>query len=207
MRRPMRMAGPDIVLLVVGALVFGGATYAIAKQPGGLTGNASAAGVFTVTFVTSEAEGGEADVGSFRQASTTFDLEDRNVSRVTFDVVCSDPATAAVPFVIQLTVTPPAGIPAPEPKSGNCGSAITVDVPIADVPETASVPGTLEEDARANLAEFPNATRAIGTWTIDVSGARQGGPAGALPIPAGDPSGAIALTIESWEPRFAPIQR
>lgn len=206
MRAPMRMAGPDIVLLVVGALLFGGATYAIAQQPGGLTGQASAAGVFSVTFPLSEAEIGNEAVGSYRSASVTFDVTQENVTRLTFTAVCNDAASAAVPFTITLTLTPPAGITAPGPVSGPCGSDLSLPIDVASAPADSAVPGTTEDEARENLAEQDNATAALGTWTVDVSGAR--GPTGGLPLPgAGDPGGSISLIAETWAPRFAPVQR
>lgn len=208
MRDPMRMAGPDIVLFVVGAVLFGGATYAITQQPGGLTGVTSAAGVFDVTFQTSEAEIGNEAVASFRSGNVAFEVDEGNVTRLTFAVVCNDPAGAAVPFSISLTLTPPAGIPAPDPVNGNCGSDISIEIDVAPAPTAASVPGSTEDEARRNLATFPNATRAVGTWTVDFTGARQGGGT-PLPIPgvAGDPGGSITLTAETWQPRFAPVQR
>lgn len=206
MRRPMRMAAPDIVLLVVGALLFGGATFAIAKQPGGLTGATSAAGFFDVTYSLSEAEIGSEAVSNFRTGSVTFDVTQQNVTRLTFAVTCTDPAGATIPYNLQLTLTPPAGIPVPKPVSGACGNGITIEIPITDAPSGATARGSTQIEATANLAPAANSTRAVGAWTVDYSGARRGGPA-TLPLPAGDPEGSISVTAETWAPRFAPVQR
>lgn len=204
----MRMAAPDIVLFAVGLLLFSGASYAIVTTGGGL-GQTSGAGFFTVTYAAAPVEAGAADVASFRSATVEIPVTTQNVTRITVSVECADPAAAAAtaaPFTLQITVTPPAGIAAPEPTSGTCGDDVAVLVPVADLPAGGAVLGSTEDEARANLAASENATKAVGSWSVAVTGGRGGGPVPGLPTGAGDPGGRIVLTADQWSPTFVAAQ-
>lgn len=197
----MQMAGPDIVLFVVGALLFGSASYAIV-QDGGFGTSTSALGVFDVSFPTTTTEVGEETVASFRSTTADFDVTQMNVTQAVVTLNCQDTAGAAVPFTLQVQVTGPGGLAA-DPVSGTCGDSLVVDVPVADAPEPTSVQGSTEDEARENLGEYETAHLAMGTWTVDVSGGRAADP----PVPVGDPGGSIVFEVVQWTPAFAPVQR
>lgn len=196
----MRMAGPDLVLFVVGALLFGGASYAIVAEGG--VGSSSALGVFEVSFDTSAEEVGSEDVQSFRSASAEFDVSADRVSKVVVTVQCADPAGAAAPFTLQVAVEGPNGLGAP-PQSGTCGQPLEIPIEVAPVPADTTVQARTEEEARERV-QSENSTAAQGTWTVTVTGGRS---APALPVNPGDPGGSIALSVEQWAPTFTPVQR
>lgn len=204
----MRMAGPDIVLFVVGAVLFGGATYAIVALDGGL-GSTSAAGFFDVTFSTQSEELAREAVGDLRSAEVPIEIDEaaaRHLVALVFSIDCSDlPAGTAAPFELQLSVEGPNG-QAGE-ASGTCGSAVEVPFEVGEVPGPTIAAGSSEEDARAAFEGSAHAgepSPAIGTWTVTVSGGR-GGPTGVIPV--ANPSGAIVVTAEEWTPTFTPGTR
>lgn len=200
----MRMAGPDIVLFVVGLLLFGGAGYAIVTSEGGLAGSGSALSTYAVTWSTSEVEIGSEAVSSFRDTSIPFTVTEQNVTALVFTISCTDPPGAAVPFQVTATVTGPSGN-ATEPVDAACGTDIVIDVPVADVPDPTNVRGATEEAARENLALAGNATNAVGEWTLTLTGER--GDAPVLPVPVAEPTGIATLAAQTWTPEFAPVQR
>lgn len=203
----MRMAGPDLVLFVVGALLFGGASYAIVQQGGlaALTESHSPVGQFTVTYDTHLTPVGDAQpVADFRNAEATFDVNATNVAKVVVTIACTDAQGAAVaPFTLQITVTGP-NITA-DPVSAPCGADVEVPIDVTPVPTQTTVPGDTESEARENLPADANATKAQGTWTVSVTGGRSAG--GTLPVPGQipGPTGEIALATEQWEPHFAAV--
>lgn len=199
----MRMAGPDIVLFVVGALLFGGAAYAIATTDGGLGGNASALGIYNVDYSAKAVEVGEESVADMRTATATFDVNATAVGRVMVTIACSDPANAVVPFSLQVQVEGPNGLKS-DPVSGSCSSETVIEVPVSAAPPATSVRGSTPEEAAGNLAPTADASLAVGEWKVTVSGGRSGAPVG---VPAGNPSGSITLSLEQWEPRLTPVQR
>lgn len=208
-RFTMRMAGPDIVLFVAGALLFGGASFAIVQQGGlgALGEETSALGAFDVTFETRRAEIETQDVASFRSAELTFDVNATNVATAFIVVECTDSqVSSASPFTIEVTVTP-AGNATGATSTGNCGSPIEITIPVAEVPAATRASGTTESEARANFPASENATAAAGAWTVTLSGARSG-PTGPIPgqVPAPAPSGTVRFEVEQWEPRFSAVQ-
>lgn len=200
----MRMAGPDIVLFVVGLLLFGGAGYAIIASDGGLSATGSASGVFNVAFTTSEAEIATEGVGSFRDASIPFTIEELNVSLVTFTIDCQDPAAGAVPFQLTITVTSPNGT-ASDPETTACASGIVIDFPVATVPPPTVASGNSEAAADEDLAERATSSAAVGEWTLTITGDRSGAPV--LPVPVAEPTGSATLTVQKWEPEFTAVPR
>lgn len=198
----MRIAGPDIVLFVVGAVLFAGATYAIVATDGS-GGAGSALGVFTVTFAPEIEEVGSEDVASMRAASLEFDVNASRVLSVIVLVSCQEAAPVPVPFAIQVDVAGPNGLTGT--GSGNCGTDITVIVDVGEsAPERTTVAGSNEAEARANL-DAGDASAASGTWTVDISGARaQQSP---LPVPVVEPGGSVTLSVETYAPTFSPVQR
>lgn len=200
----MRMAGPDLVLFVVGALLFGGASYAIVSDGG--IGATSALGVFQVSFATSTEEVGAEPVASFRSAEASFDVAGGPISRVLVTIDCDDVAAgAAAPFALQVEVSGPNGLAA-EPTSGTCGTPLEIPVHVADVPADTTVQARTEDEARDALSTEANVTAAQGTWTVKVTGGRSAGPVPLQP-PAAEPAGRIVLSVETWAPTFTPVQR
>lgn len=198
----MRVAGPDIILFLVGLVLFSGATTAILLEDGGLGGQTSALGIFDVTYTTSTEALAPVAAPDMRAATATFEVKEGNVTTVLVRASCQDPAGAAAPFALQIAVEGPNGLTGE--GTGTCAGA-EVDIPVSMTPPDGSVPGTTEAEARDNLATDANATRAVGTWTVTVSGARQGAPP--LGIPVGNPSGNIELEVERYAPRLTPVQR
>jgi len=200
----MRMAGPDIVLFVIGAVLFGGATFAIVALDDGV-GDTSALGVFQVTYAAQLREMGSEDVASLRSATVQFEADATHPLRAVVLVECANaPAQlGAVPFRLQVDVQGPSGQSAQ--GSGQCGQSLVVEVPLGSMPPDTNVAGRTEEQARENLAPSPDAAAANGTWTVTVSGSR--GQTTPAPIPVVDPAGTITFSIEEAAPRFAPIQR
>src|ERR1051325_8168097 len=88
---PMGMAGPDIVLFVVGFLLFAGAGYALVAQ-GGLNGDGgSPTNVFSVLYPLSRGEVGKENVADFASVTKTFQVAQTNVSKMVVSIACNDP--------------------------------------------------------------------------------------------------------------------
>lgn len=199
----MRMAGPDIVLFVIGALLFGGATYAIVSQPGGLGGAGSALGAFNVAWSPELVELESEPVANLRSGEVAFNVTRTDVSAIVVTLECSDAAPVSpVPFNVQVSVAGPHGLA--KEGSGSCGQPIVIEVPtgFALPTEKGVVAGSTEAEARANLAADGNTT-ATGTWTVTVSGSRGQTPT----LPVGDPSGSVTLAVEVAKATLTPIQR
>lgn len=196
----MRMAGPDIVLFAVGALLFGGAVYALALQGGfaALSGGANAA-LYDVTFTAKTIEAGKQAVSDYTSAKATFNVNESNVTKVTIRIACADPVPAGNTFNLQIRVEAPNGLTVP-PKTGACGTTIEIPIKLATLPGKLAATGATPDEAIQNLPADANATRAKGAWTITVNGGR-GTP---VAIPAGNPSGNIILNVDSWDARALP---
>lgn len=199
----MRMAGPDIVLFVVGALLFGGAALAIASQDGDLGAPGSALGIYNVDYSAKSLEVGTQDVADFRSATATFDVNATNVGKVLVTIRCSDTANAVVPFNLQILVEGPNGLGSDD-VSGNCAGETVVEIPVSSQPPATTAQGSTPEAAREGLPQLPDGLKAVGAWKVTVSGARGGSP---VPVPAGNPGGSVVLSVEQWEPRLTPVQR
>lgn len=204
----MRMAGPDLVLFVVGLLLFGGASYGIYLQGGlsALSEQHSALGTFDVAYETSVvAVGSPVAISNMRAGEASFDVEAGNVSKVIVTITCSDSQASALgSFTMEVRVAGPTNV-SETTATGACGSDIEIPIDVAPVPAATRVAGDDESDARESLAADANATRAQGEWTVTIAGARSGvpGPLGGQVPP---PSGTIALSVEQWEPRFTAVQ-
>lgn len=200
----MGMAGPDIVLFVVGAVLFGGATYAIVALDGDV-GSTSALGVFQVTYGAELTEIGAEDVASLRSATATFDLNLSAPLRAIVTVSCADGPgqIGAVPFTLQVAVEGPNGQTGE--GNGQCGEDVLVEVPLGEMPPATSVSGRTEEEARANLPRSDGADAASGTWTVTVTGARASQQPVGLPVV--DPAGTITFSVEEAAAQLAPVQR
>lgn len=197
------MAGPDIVLFVVGAVLFGGATYAIVNTEGGLTGAGSALGAFNVAWSSQLVEIGSEPLGTMRSGDATFDVNATDVTSVVVTVECADvTAVSPVPFNVEVALAGPGGLVGD--GSGTCGTPIVVEVPtgFALPTENGVVAGGTETEARANLAQAGDRS-AAGPWTVTISGSRGQAPA----LPVGDPSGTVTLEVEVAAATLTPIQR
>lgn len=196
----MKMAGPDIILFVVGFLLFAGAGYGLVATGDGLGGGGqtSVLGVFQVSYVPQTVEVGSANVGDLANAETTFTVDEIDVTKVLVTVTCTGPA-ASLPYTISVNVAGPNGLAGQ--KSGACGTA--VEVPVTSLPADAAVQGRNEDEAHANLGEHPDMEKAKGEWTVTVTGSRST----AIGLPAPGPAGTISMSLEKWEHRFTPVQR
>lgn len=207
----MGMAAPDVVLFVVGFLLFGGAVTAIVVQggPSALAGGGAATTVYAIDFATKSVDVGKDAVADFNgQHKASINVTTHNVSVMHVTVQCSDPASAlpAGGFNIQLQIQPPAGIAAPPAKVGVCGQTISVDIPVASVPPKTSGAGSSPDDAAANLPMAENHTAALGTWVITTNGARGGLPVGAPSNPS-NPGGSLVLKADVWEAKATAVPK
>lgn len=205
----MRMAGPDVVLFVVGALLFSGATAAIVTREGGvgaLGAGGSALGVYNVAYATRTIEGESADVPSWASATAEFTVNNTRVTRLLLAIECADPVPAgAAPYTLRIEVAAPNNITV-DPIDVGC-STTEIPIEVTPVPSLTTVRGRTEEEARANLPEDANATLAVGIWTFTVTGSRTP-PAIPIAPPAAIPAnGQMTLNAEAWEPSFTPVQR
>jgi hypothetical protein len=196
--------GPALVLFVVGFLLFAGAgsAFVVTSGPGAVTQSTSALGLFDVTYSTSSVEVDSQSVGDMSSGSASFEVGQANVTAVVVTVECTDQAGGAAPFNVRVEVEGPNDTTA-DPQSGQCGQPIVVEVAVAPVPPSATVPGDTEPEARAALAPSANATKAQGTWEVRVSGSRQGDPIG---LPVARPTGTVTIEVDQWTPRFAAVQ-
>lgn len=200
----MRIAGPDIVLFLVGLVLFSGAGYALVVQGGpGVLGSGSATGVYTVTFPLETVEVDQADVPSYQSAKAEFQVNATNVKRVLVAVACTDTVPGGT-YRLTVSVEGPNGLKS-APTTGACGANLEVEVPVAEPPVSATTQGGSEEEARDALPAHENATAAQGLWTVTVAGNRGGAP---LPgLPTGVPSGTLTMSVERWEPELSPVSR
>ncbi len=198
----MRMAGPDIILFVIGALLFAGAGYGLVATGGLDSGATSALGVFNVRFTSATVDldpQSVPDLGGQREVK--FDVTQADVSAVTVTVRCGGTA-AALPFTITVNVAGPNGLAGQ--GNGNCANGATIDIPVTTAPTAAAVQANTEAEAREALPQSANATLAQGSWTITLNGARGGG----IPnVAQTNPTGTVGMSLETWQPVFEPVQK
>lgn len=196
----MRMAGPDVVLFIVGALLFGGALTAIivTQGPGAFSGTAGGAGAFTVSWPTTTKDLAKVQVADFSAASASFKVDQTNVGNVTVKVNCQDsPVGGAASFALTVKVEGPSGI-APVTKNANCGDRIEIPVHVQNAPPATAV---------ANSDDVPAAsTVGQGDWKVTVSGQRPAPGGVGLPLPGQtNPGGDIGLTVETFAAKVESI--
>jgi hypothetical protein len=206
----MRMAGPDVVLFIVGALLFGGALTAIivTEGPEAFAGGSSATGAYTVTYSTASAQVAKTAVADFSAAgSVPAAVNGSNIKSVKVSVECTDSQAGAVaPFSLSVTVKGPGNQTAK--KDGTCGTPIVLDFAINPVPGDTSASGPTQADAAASLPKGANDTAARGTWTVSFTGGR-GSPAGGLPVqpPGTAPGGNVVESLETYTPKLTAISK
>jgi hypothetical protein len=198
----MGMAGPDIVLFVVGFLLVAGAGYALVAQGGLEDGGGSPTNTYSVLFPLSKVEAGKANVPDFASASLTIPVTTTNVTKMTVTLACND-AVPGGTFNLQVEIEPPNGIE-PVTKGATCDGSVEIDVPVAEVPPPTAAAGADRATAAATVGQSPDAAKAVGDWKITIGGARGG--SGGLPIqPPGSPSGSVTLNAQQWAPELTPV--
>lgn len=203
----MRMAAPDVVLFIVGALLFSGASYAIVQQGGleALRQETSALGVFEVAFQRDQHEVGAAEVDNMLSANPSFELNNTDVYEVLVTVACSPGQSGQIAQTsLSITVAGPNGLAGE--ASGACGPEIAIPVNVTAVPADTSVGATTEAEARAAVPVDANSTRAVGTWTVTIAGEQSAGGQVPLPQPVQPPTGAVSITVKAWHPAFTAVQ-
>ncbi|HEX2022446.1 MAG TPA: hypothetical protein VHH36_07015 [Candidatus Thermoplasmatota archaeon] len=205
----MRMAGPDVALFIVGLLIFAGAGYALYEQDAFSSAGqqASALGLFNVAYATESVALDPVPVPSMRAGTAAVKVNQTDVSKVTVVVACQDQAAggAAAAFTVTIDVVGPDNLTGS--GSGACGgTGVAVAIDVAPVPGATSAQGATEPEARAKLAQAPNATRAVGDWTVTISGGRAG-TGGVLPQDPTAPAGTVTFTLDVWTPKFSPVQK
>lgn len=196
---------PAIVLLVVGVILFGTASTGIANWYGTDLGGAgeSPIGLYNVQWATSDRSAGTENVASFASATVEFDVSDPNITAVTFKIRCQE-NNAQFPFNYQVQIRGPHNASASSP-SGSCATPRDIVVPVTAVPSANQTTGADEDAARAAL-EDPNATRAVGGWTVTISGSRTT-VTGPLTMVIGPPSGSVELVVKKWSAALTPVLR
>jgi hypothetical protein len=202
----MRPAGPDLVLLVAGVLLFAGATYGMMtfdeETPGG--------GVLKVTWKTADTTKSDlspATVPEGGRAQTNYALSDHNVTAVAFKAVCSDASPRGVldPATVTLEVTAPDG--RKETASARCGEKeIVVRFDFPTLPANTTLAGSGEENARA-LAKY-DTTNATGSYAVNVRNARaQTGAIPGLPGGVASAQARLSLVVTTYSPVIEPVSR
>jgi hypothetical protein len=143
---------------------------------------------------------------TLRSATQTFEVTQANVTTVDLNVACTGAGgdIGPIPFQLAVDVQGPNGLVGT--GTGSCGAGVLVQVPVTAMPASTTVPGSTETQARGNLPVDANATAAVGTWTVTITGSRGGAPS-PLPVNPSDPGGTIVMNVEQWTARLTPIQR
>lgn len=195
----MKLAGPDLILFVIGFVLFAGAGYGLYATSGGDGSEGSASGLFRVDYDTTLVTVGEetvADLGGTR--ALEFEVAELDVTQVLVDVACTGQA-ASLPYTLMVKVEGPGGRVGE--ASGTC-DGVSIAVPVSEVPASHTVEGDTADEAHENLGEHANATAAVGTWTVTVSGSRG---ANGVPVPGPGPGGVVTLGVEKWTHRFTAV--
>lgn len=201
----MKLILADVGLLLVGFLLLGSAGTALYLRGDLSTSNATSSsptGIYNVEFTTATEGLGSQDVPDMTSDAVTFDVESQNVTSAFVVVSCSNPASAS-PYTVTVEVTGPSGIRAPA-KSGTCGQDIRVDVPVTAVPPATTAQGDSPEAARDDIPPSENATKAVGEWTVKITGRRDTVP---IDVPAARPTGTVSLSVVQWSPRLTPLAK
>lgn len=201
----MKLVGADIVLLVVGVVLFATAGTALV-QGGYLAANgggaASPTGAYNVAYSTSELKLAAQTVADMTSADLATKVTTANVTKAVVRVDCSDSVPAGGPaFTLTVTVTAPNGLKA-DPVTKPCGT-IEIDVAVAPVPPPGTVQGGTPKEAAKNLGASADAAKAEGDWKVHVAGFR--GTAGALPVV--HPSGSMSLSVLVWRATVAAVPK
>lgn len=197
----MAPAGPDYVLLIVGILLFSGASYGIT------TLEETPAGVLSVTWNVAEATHAT-EPGAFAEGSTAMKYANshHNVTKVAVKATCADasPASGVSPATVEITVKAPDG--KTDKKAGRCGSDIpAVEFTFAAVPEPTTVAGSSEEVA-AELAKY-DTTAGLGVFEVTVKNTRQQSSPVGLPGAVGVAQGKVEVHIFHFEPVLKSVSR
>lgn len=204
----MRMVGPDIVLFVVGALLFSGATYGLVQYSGGAED--SNLGLYLVTWQQGEST---ADVGRYAegQAAQMFmaNVTGTNLVKLIFTFQCADPSAAkgANPFRYSVTFGDlPEGLAKPDDVSTQaCDSSVEREVVInTTAPAEQQIQSADGETAKADAAKLGNATGS-GEYHLTVNGARTQAVPGPIGGTAGGASVTVTVRVVSYQSNVAAI--
>lgn len=171
----MRMVGPDFALFIVGALLFGGATYGlIVTQSDDSSGTQ-----YDVKWATQELAASPQTFTEPTPVDVTGDATNvTNIAKVAFTVTCNDANSARQTAPYTLTVTfpaLPAGVAKPEDARVPCnGQAqeIVVFSGNATPKDRQVAAGSAEAALRDPTLE--NSTAGRGEYQAQVTGARGG---------------------------------
>lgn len=194
------MDAPQLVLLLIGALLVGGGTTGLV-----LFGGEGAATLYAVTFPTTTQDLPLEGDWSGAGGSFAFAVTRLNVTAVNVATSCTDAnplGGQAAPVSVTVTVTGPNGLAGE--AAGNCGSAIEVPVVTGAVPAATTAQGTSPEDALRNLPPTFTLTNATGEWSVEVEASRSGQAGGILPGQAGQASGTLTVEVVAYDALAAP---
>lgn len=196
----MRIAGPDVVLFVVGLVLFSGAGYALVET-GGL--GASATGIYDVRYASADVELASGTIASYQSASVPFTLDRVGLASLTIALTCTDTVPGGT-YNYQVQVEPPAGSNVTvDPVGGACNGERLIEVPLSTPPNaTATLQADSLDEANARAAQWETDTSYRGEWTVTIAGARGG--AGPIPgLPAAPPAGSLVVTGKAWNATVA----
>lgn len=200
----MRIIVADVVILVVGLLLFASAGTALYVRGDLSTATTSPIGLYNVVVSESTKEIDTQSVSSMQSASPRFRVGDGNVTVVLVEVTCTDNQVgAASPFTYGVTVTGPQNLRGSSGPGRPCSGIQRIEVPVAAAPSTTSAQGGSPGEAEQSLMSSANRTRAQGDWTVTISGSRSN--AGPLPVPA--PQGSVTLSVTQWRAALTPVSR
>lgn len=203
----MKVLGADLILLVVGLLLVGGAGWPLV-QGGYLAQNAAAGGgpggqgLFDVAFSTAEQAAKQQNVPNMASSTAVFVVTDGNVTKVKVEVSCTDAAAGAQasPFTFSITITGPGGLTGSDTQN-SCGPATVVEIMVAPVPGAKKIGGA-DAGAAEAASRDANATKGQGNWTVTTSGQRG---TGVLPVqPIAPPPGIAKLAVTTWTAKATP---
>jgi hypothetical protein len=199
----MKLIAADIILLIVGLILLGGATAGLVATNGNnaLSNTGSSSGLFNVTYSTSSIGiGSPQNVASFTGGSVDFTISQGNISKVTVTVTCTATGSMAAAYTVNIQVAGPHALTGSKNAIACAGSPTDITIDVAAVPKGGSVPGSTKEDAQKHLGPDANATKATGGWKVSYQGSRGSVPVVGGQLPAG--TGSIAMKADQWKPTF-----
>lgn len=168
----MRIAGPDVVLFVIGLLLFSGSVYGLVAT-GAFEGDTSALGAYSLSWSEETEETTLTEFATENSAPFNFTINENGVLAVTVVVACQHAATTppGVTTSVDVTLTGPNGLNGT--GAGECGSPVTIDIPVDELPASGSAHADSPEAAVAEVTADVGKD-ALGEWSGEATFASSG---------------------------------
>ncbi len=199
----MRLAGADVVLFIVGAVLFTGSVYGLAREGAFGGGATSVYGLFNVGYASAEETLDATTFDTQPTVDVAFEVNGTGVQSVTLRIECAH-ATNIGPAstTISVDVAGPNGLAGS--GSGACGGAFDVPVEVFPAPKGGTIEAANEAEARARASARLNAN-ATGDWTATLSFSSQ---ASAIPVTPIQWSGSVTPVLTRVSvATVAPVQK